>query len=59
MHDRLEGQMLSLISASEEDSSAGLQPAPEKTEERLKIPAPACMVKSCAATAIRAGARTR
>jgi two-component system sensor histidine kinase PhoQ len=38
MHDRLEGQMLSLISASEEDSSAGLQPAPEKTEERLKNP---------------------
>jgi two-component system, OmpR family, sensor histidine kinase PhoQ len=38
MHDRLEAQMLALISASEEDSSGGLQPAPEKTEERLKNP---------------------
>jgi two-component system sensor histidine kinase PhoQ len=38
MHDRLESQMLALISASEEDSSGGLQPAPEKTEERLKNP---------------------
>src|SRR4029453_7574768 len=38
MHDRLEAQMLALISASEEDSSGGLQPATEKTEERLKNP---------------------
>jgi two-component system sensor histidine kinase PhoQ len=38
MHDRLEAQMLALISASEEDSSGGLQPAPEKTDERLKNP---------------------
>ena len=38
MRDRLEAQLLALISASEEDSSGGLQPAPEKTEERLKNP---------------------
>src|SRR5687767_11453016 len=38
MHDRLEAQMLALISASEEDTSGGLQPATEKTEERLKNP---------------------
>jgi two-component system sensor histidine kinase PhoQ len=38
MQDRLDAQMLALISASEEDSSGGLQPAPEKTEERLKNP---------------------
>jgi two-component system, OmpR family, sensor histidine kinase PhoQ len=38
MHDRLEAQMLALISASEEDSSGGLQPGQEKTEERLKNP---------------------
>jgi two-component system sensor histidine kinase PhoQ len=38
MHDRLEAQMLALISASEEDSSGGLLPAPEKTDERLKNP---------------------
>src|SRR5918994_3787733 len=38
MHDRLEAQMLALISASEEDTSGGLQPAQEKTEERLRNP---------------------
>jgi two-component system sensor histidine kinase PhoQ len=38
MRDRLEGQLLALISASDEDSSGDLQPAPEKTEERLKNP---------------------
>jgi two-component system, OmpR family, sensor histidine kinase PhoQ len=38
MRDRLEGQLLALITASEEDDSAGLQPSPEKTEERLKNP---------------------
>lgn len=38
MRDRLEGQLLALITASEEDESGGLQPAPEKTEERLKNP---------------------
>ena len=57
MHDRLEAQMLALISASEEDSG-GLQPATEKTEERLKNPGSVCTARSCAATAIRAGART-
>lgn len=38
MHDRLEAQMLALISVSEEDSSGGLQPTPEKAEERLQNP---------------------
>src|SRR5918992_6103911 len=38
MTDRLEGQLLSLISASEEDSSGGLEPAPEKTDDRMKSP---------------------
>jgi two-component system sensor histidine kinase PhoQ len=38
MTDRLEGQLLSLISASEEDPSGGLQPAPEKTDDRMKSP---------------------
>ncbi len=38
MRDRLEAQLLALISASEEDESGSLQPAPEKTEERLKNP---------------------
>ncbi|MGH8176630.1 MAG: ATP-binding protein [Steroidobacter sp.] len=38
MRDRLEAQLLALISASEEDDSGGLQPTPEKTEERLKNP---------------------
>lgn len=38
MRDRLEGQLLALITASEEDDSGGLQPSPEKTEERLKNP---------------------
>ena len=37
MRDRLEAQLLALISASEEDGVA-LQPTPEKTEERLKNP---------------------
>src|SRR4030095_10066608 len=36
MHDRLEAQMLALISASEEDSSGGFQPAPGKNAKRLK-----------------------
>lgn len=36
MRERLEAQLLALITASEEDSSAGLQPTPEKTEERFK-----------------------
>src|SRR5690606_38670395 len=38
MRDRLEGQLLALITASEEDETGGLQPVPEKTEERLKNP---------------------
>jgi two-component system, OmpR family, sensor histidine kinase PhoQ len=37
MRDRLEAQLLALISASEEDGVA-LEPTPEKTEERLKNP---------------------
>ena len=31
MHDRLEAQMLALISASEEDDSGGLQPGVRRT----------------------------
>lgn len=38
MRDRLEGQLLALIAASEEDEAAGLQPATEKTEERFRNP---------------------
>jgi two-component system sensor histidine kinase PhoQ len=38
MRDRLEAQLLALISASEEDPGGGLQPTPEKTEERLQNP---------------------
>ncbi len=38
MRDRLESQLLALITASEEDSAGGLQPSPEKTEERFKNP---------------------
>ncbi len=38
MRDRLEGQLLALIAASEEDEAAGLHPAPEKTEERFRNP---------------------
>ena len=38
MRDRLEGQLLALITASEEDEAGGLQPVPEKTDERLKNP---------------------
>jgi two-component system, OmpR family, sensor histidine kinase PhoQ len=38
MRDRLEAQLLALISASEEDPGGGLEPTPEKTEERLKNP---------------------
>ncbi len=38
MRDRLEGQLLALITASEEDLDGWLQPAPAKTEERLKNP---------------------
>lgn len=35
MRDRLEGQLLALITASEEEEGSWLQPAPEKTEERM------------------------
>src|SRR5688572_10870839 len=38
MPDRLDAQLLSLISASEEDSSGGLEPATEKTGDRMKNP---------------------
>jgi two-component system, OmpR family, sensor histidine kinase PhoQ len=38
MRDRLEAQLLALISASEEDPGGGLRPTPEKTEERLQNP---------------------
>ena len=38
MRDRLEGQLLALITASEEDPDGWLQPAPAKTEERLENP---------------------
>lgn len=38
MSDRLEGQLLALLTASEEDEGAWLQPSPEKTEERLMNP---------------------
>jgi two-component system sensor histidine kinase PhoQ len=38
MRDRLEGQLLALIVASEEVEGGWLQPAAEKTEERLKNP---------------------
>jgi two-component system, OmpR family, sensor histidine kinase PhoQ len=38
MRDRLEGQLLGLITASEEDDAGGLRPSPEKTEERFKNP---------------------
>lgn len=38
MRDRLDGQLLALITASEEDSEGWLQPASAKTEERLNNP---------------------
>ncbi len=38
MRDRLDGQLLALITASEEDSEGWLQPTPAKTEERLHNP---------------------
>jgi len=38
LRDRLEVQLIALISASEEDSSGGLQPAPQLAEARFKNP---------------------
>jgi two-component system sensor histidine kinase PhoQ len=38
MRDRLEVQLLALISASEEDSSGGLQPSPQLAEARFSNP---------------------
>jgi two-component system sensor histidine kinase PhoQ len=38
LRDRLETQLIALISASEEDSSGGLQPAPQLAEARFKNP---------------------
>ena len=38
MRDRLEVQVIALISASEEDASGGLQPAPQLAESRFNSP---------------------
>src|SRR4051812_22398366 len=38
LRDRLEVQLIALISASDEDSSGGLQPAPQLAEARFKNP---------------------
>jgi two-component system sensor histidine kinase PhoQ len=38
LRDRLETQLIALLSASEEDSSGGLQPAPQLAEARFKNP---------------------